>query len=483
MIAFRIIFFVSGILLTILAGAMIIPALLDIIFHDSDWVYFALSSGITLFFGVIMVLAFKPSGPIEPGIRETFLITVISWIALCAFGSLPFMFSYAAPSLTDALFESTSALTTTGASALTNLDFAPKGILLWRALLQWLGGVGIVLMALVILPNLRIGGMQLFRSEFSDRSEKMLPRVSQIASAIFGIYGMITLACTACYWFAGMRSFEALCNAMTTVSTAGLSTSDSSFQVFDSPSIEMIACVFMLIGASPLVIFARVFHGDFKAFFKDAQIRAFLGFTAACTLILGFWLWNSNTYEFGDALRFSAFSVISMITTTGFASADWGNWGTFPVLFLFFLMFIGGCTGSTAGGIKIFRYQVLLMAARLQMRHLRHPHRVNVPHYNRQPLNDEVFSSVLGFFALYLICYALLALGLSFSGLDILTSLSGSALTLGNVGVGIGPAIDPSGSFSNLPDLAKWLMMIGMIVGRLELLTVLILLTPNFWKS
>lgn len=483
MIAFRIIFFVVGILLTILAGAMIIPGFLDMVFHDSDWMYFALSSGITLFFGMLMILAFKPTTPIEPGIRETFLITVISWVGLCVFGSLPFALSYVAPTLTDALFETTSALTTTGASVFTNLDFAPRGILLWRALLQWLGGVGIVLMALIILPNLRIGGMQLFRSEFSDRSEKILPRVSQIASAIFGTYGFITLACMICYWFAGMPSFEALCNAMTTVSTAGLSTSDASFQTFDNATIESIACVFMVVGASPLIIFARITHGDFTSFFKDAQIRAFLGFTATCICILGMWLWMADTYDFANAIRFAAFSVISIITTTGFSSADWGNWGTFPALFLFFLMFVGGCTGSTAGGVKIFRYQVLLLAARLQMRHLRHPHRVNVPHYNHQQLNDEVFSAVLGFFALYLICYALLALGLSFSGLDILTSLSGSASALGNVGIGIGPSIDPSGNFAGFPDAAKWLMMIGMIVGRLELLTVLILLTPNFWKS
>ncbi|MEB3701908.1 Trk system potassium uptake protein TrkH [Candidatus Bealeia paramacronuclearis] len=327
MIAFRIIFFIVGILLTILAGAMAIPALLDIYYHDSDWVYFALSSGCTLFFGVLMILAFRPDGAIEPGIRETFLITVISWLALCLFGSLPFALSYAAPTFTDALFETTSALTTTGASVLTNLDFAPRGILLWRALLQWLGGVGIVLMALVILPNLRIGGMQLFRSEFSDRSEKILPRVSQIATVIFGTYSLITLTCVVSYWFAGMRSFEALCNAMTTVSTAGLSTSDSSFRVFDSTSIEMIACVFMLIGASPLILYARLFRGDFKSFLKDSQLRAFLLFTFLSILAMGLWLWSANTYELGHAFRHAAFSVISIVTTTGFSSADWGSWG------------------------------------------------------------------------------------------------------------------------------------------------------------
>jgi trk system potassium uptake protein TrkH len=354
---------------------------------------------------------------------------------------------------------------------------------LGRALLQWLGGIGLVVMAMTILPALKIGGMQLFRSEFSDRSEKYFPRVSQIASAILSTYLLISALCGVAYWLAGMTPFEAICMMMTTVSTAGFATSDLSVGAFDSYPIEFIAIVFMIMGSITLLLFTRFLQGDPKSIWRDSQVRVFVSLMAIATILLSFWLWGTDQYEFVNSVRHASFSVVSIATTTGFTTLDFNMWGSFPLIFLFLLMFVGGCTGSTAGGIKIFRFQILFKAAKVQILQLRRPHGVFVPLYNHQKLRETDFMSVLAFFALYIFCYAVLALSLSFTGLDVISSLSGSATILGNVGPGLGDQIGPSGHYGNLPDLAKWFMMFGMLVGRLELLTLLILFTPSFWRT
>lgn len=483
MITYRPILFIVGILLSILAVAMVVPALLDFIMGDINWVYFALACGTTGFFGVLLTLAYRSSEREELGVRETFLLTVACWVSLAVFASLPFIFSEAAGTTTDALFEAVSGLTTTGASVFTGLDQMSAGHLLWRALLQWLGGIGIVVMALTILPTLQIGGMQLFQSEFSDRSEKMLPRVSQIASAILSAYLLLSISCALLYWMAGMSPFEAICNMMTTVSTAGFSTGDASFQTFNNPMLELIAMVFMLIGGCTLILFIRLLHGEGKYFFGDSQIRSFFAIISIAIVVVVSWLWYSETYTFIEALRYGTFNVISILTTTGFSSADYSQWGSFGVVFLFFLMFVGGCTGSTSGGMKVFRFQILYEAAKVQIAQLRHPHGVFIPSYNGKPVNEKAFLSVLAFFALYILCYGALAIGLALCELDWLTSVSGSAAIMGNVGPALGEAIGPAGNFSSLPDGAKWMMMLGMLVGRLELLTIIILFTPGFWRG
>ncbi len=483
MIQSRFVVFILGIFLTILAVAMAIPALMDLLYRDPDWVYFGESAAITGFVGVLLTLAFRPEDEPVFAVRETFILTVSSWVAISLFASLPFILSSAAPTFTDAFFEAVSGLTTTGATVFKDLDYAPPGILLWRALLQWLGGIGLVVMAMTILPALKIGGMQLFRSEFSDRSEKYFPRVSQIASAILSTYLLISALCGVAYWLAGMTPFEAICMMMTTVSTAGFATSDLSIGAFDSYPIEFIAIVFMIMGSITLLLFTRFLQGDPKSIWRDSQVRVFVFLMAIATLLLSCWLWGTDQYELLNSIRHASFAVVSIASTTGFTTSDFNMWGSFPLIFLFLLMFIGGCTGSTAGGIKIFRFQILFKAAKAQILQLRRPHGVFVPLYNNQKLRETDFMSVLAFFALYIFCYAVLALSLSLSGLDVISSLSGSATILGNVGPGLGDQIGPSGHYGNLPDLAKWFMMFGMLVGRLELLTLLILFTPSFWKT
>lgn len=483
MIQGRFIIFILGIFLSILAMAMAIPAFMDLLYNDPDWVYFAEAATITGFVGVLLVLGFWPEDEPIFEVREAFILTVSSWILISVFASLPFIFSSAAPTFTDAFFESISGLTTTGATVFNNLDYAPPGILLWRALLQWLGGIGIVVMAMTILPTLKIGGMQLFRSEFSDRSEKYYPRVSQIASAILSTYLLLSVICGIAYWLAGMTPFQAICMMMSTVSTAGFATSDLSLAYFDSYWIELIAVVFMIMGSMTLLLFTRFLHGDVKPLWRDSQVRVFIFLITIASGLMGFWLWQTAQYNFFDSIRHGTFAVVSIASTTGFTTTNFNTWGSFALIFLFLLMFVGGCTGSTAGGIKIFRYQILFKAAKGQIFQLRRPHGVFVPLYNNQKLRETDFMSVLAFFALYIFCYAALALSLSLCGLDVISSLSGSATILGNVGPGLGAQIGPSGHYGGLPDVVKWISMFGMLLGRLELLTLLILFTPNFWRT
>ena len=483
MIQYRFISFILGIFLSILAVAMAIPALMDLLHGDPDWVYFGEASAMTGFVGILLGLSCKPNSPPTFEIRETFLLTIASWITISGFASLPFILSSAAPTFTDAFFEAVSGLTTTGATVFKDLDYAPPGILLWRALLQWLGGVGIVVMAMTILPALKIGGMQLFRNEFSDRSEKYLPRVSQVASAILSTYLLISTFCGIGYWLAGMTPFEAICMMMSTVSTAGFATSDLSIASFNSAWIEAIAILFMILGSTTLLLCTRFLQGDGKALWNDPQVRVYLWLLLVSSGCLTGWLWSTQGYDYLTALRQGTFAAVSIASTTGFTTADFRSWGGFSLIFLFLLMFVGGCTGSTAGGIKIFRFQILFKAAQVQLRQLRRPHGIFIPLYNTQRLKESEFMSVLAFFALYIFCYAALALTLALCGIDVVSSLSGSATVLGNVGPGLGNQISPTSNYSELPDLAKWLIMFGMLLGRLELLTILIFFTPSFWRT
>lgn len=483
MIQGRFVIFIVGIFLSILAVAMLIPTLMDLLYHDPDWVYFGQSAAITGFIGILLTLAFWSESDATFAVREIFILTVSSWVAISAFASIPFILSSAAPTFTDAFFEAISGLTTTGATVLRDLDYAPPGILLWRALLQWLGGIGIVAMAMTILPALKIGGMQLFRSEFSDRSEKYFPRVSQLASAILTTYLFISSLCGLAYWMAGMTPFEAICMMMSTVSTAGFATSDLSLGYFNSSWIELIAIVFMIMGSTTLLLLTRFLQGDPRSLWRDSQVRVYLSLLTIASGLMVLWLWETDQYDFWEALRHGAFTVVSIASTTGLRTVDFNTWGSFALIFLFFLMFVGGCTGSTAGGIKIFRFQILFKAAKSQILQLRRPHGVFVPLYNHQRMKEADFMSVLAFFALYIFCYAALALSLSFYGLDVISSLSGSAAILGNVGPGLGNQIGPSGDYGNLPEVAKWITIFGMLLGRLELLTLLILLTPGFWRT
>lgn len=479
----RPILFVVGILLLALGVLMTVPAAVDFLSHDFDWHVFLTASAVTTFVGYTLAVSYRPREMSGLTLRQTFVLTTLSWIVLTTFAALPFAFSTLPVTFTDAFFESMSALTTTGSTVFVGLDTAPVGILLWRGILQWIGGVGIIVMAVAVLPYLRIGGMQLFRTESSDLSEKVLPRVSQISGGIFAIYLALTVACAILLWVAGMTPFEAAVHAMTTLSTGGFSTSDGSIGHFNSAAMELILTVFMLAGAITFTLYLLAWHGEPQALWRSHQVRWFLGIVAIAVFMLSGWLLVVDGFGVFAAVRLSLFHVVSIITTTGFTAADYSQWGSFAVVLLYFVTFLGGCTGSTAGGLKIFRLQVLYALAVSQLRRTLHPHGMFQATYEDRPVTEAVALSVLGFFFLFGASFGGLALLLSLCGLDLVTSLSGAATALANVGPGLGPEIGPAGNFSSLPDFAKWVMALGMLLGRLEMVTLLVLFLPSFWRS
>ncbi|HJM51256.1 MAG TPA: TrkH family potassium uptake protein [Alphaproteobacteria bacterium] len=481
MIDFRPVLFLAGVLLATLGLTMLIPAVADAVTDNPDWKVFLASAFVTAFVGGSLILTNRGVSA-ALSVRQAFVLTTLSWIVMAAFAALPFSFSNLELDYTDAFFEAMSGITTTGSTVIAGLDAAPPGILLWRALLQWLGGIGIIVMAIAILPTLQVGGMQLFRMESSDASDKVLPRMAQITSAIGAIYLLLSLICFAALWGAGMTPFEAAAHAMTTIATGGFSTSDASVGHFDSALIDWIVIVFMLLGSLPFLLYLETVRGKPGALWRDTQVRWFLVTVLACLLAIAAWRWEGGL-EAAETLRLCAFNVISIITGTGYSTADYNTWGSFAVTAFFMFMFIGGCAGSTSCGIKIFRYQVLHQAAKVQIGRLWRPHGVFVAYYNRKPIPESVIEAVMTFFFLFALVFAALTLALTALGLDFVTSVSGAATAIANVGPALGDTIGPSGTFASLPAAAKWVLSLGMLLGRLELLTVLVLLTPGFWRG
>ena len=477
----RPILYVTGILLCTLALSMLLPIFVDLGMGNPDWKVFLLCMILTGFIGGALVLM-NSSDNFSMSMRQTFLMTTISWSVLALAAATPFALSDLDMSLTDSIFEAVSGITTTGSTVMTGLQDAPPGILLWRAILQWLGGIGIIVMALSVLPFLKVGGMQLFQTESSE-SEKALPRATQLAASIGIIYLGLTIACMICYQISGMGSFNSWAHAMTTIATGGFSTFDTSFAHHDKPFIEMTAIVFMLLGGLPFILYVKALRGNWKALFNDTQVRAFLSIIVIAVTLMVLYLTLQSTLPLGESLRRASFNVVSIITGTGYANGDYAAWGGFAVITMFFLMVVGGCAGSTTCGIKVFRFQVIYAVTITQLKQLIHPHGVFTPHYNHNPIPKGVSSSVMSFFFVYALCFTLLAIALSFIGLDFMTAMSGAVTSISNVGPGLGDTIGPSGTFEPLPDSAKWLMCVGMLLGRLELFTVLVLFLPAFWKN
>lgn len=478
---FRPVLYIIGFLLSAQSILMCIPAIVDAYTGSNEWQVFIFASLITLFVGIILIIANK-SEDFSLSIRQAFLLTTLSWIFFSFFGSIPFMFSDLKLSFTDALFESMSGTTTTGSTVISGLDNLPKGILLWRSLLQWIGGIGIIVIAIAILPILKIGGMQLFHAESSDSSEKVLPRATQIAKIIGMIYLGLTIICCLCLWFFNMPIFDAIAHSMTTIATGGFSTSDASIGKFNSLNIEIVISIFMILGSLPFVLYLQAVRGDILPLFKDSQIQLFLLLIILAIFLVTFWRYQ-NTVDFVSNFRPSFFNTISIFTGTGYTTQDFNNWGSFIIILFLFLMVIGGCAGSTTCGIKIFRIQILYQSTKVQIFKLLQPHNVIVPKYNRTPISESITTSVMGYFFMFIISYILIALILSFLGNDILTSLSGAATSIANVGPGLGNVIGPTKTFAQISDSTKWVLIIGMLIGRLELFAVIVLLTPTFWKD
>ncbi|MGG5873021.1 TrkH family potassium uptake protein [Pseudomonas peli] len=477
----RIIAFILGIFLITLAVSMLIPMLTLLLYSRTDDLNaFLWSSLVTAAAGIAMVIPGRPKeAQLRP--RDMYLLTTGSWLVVCIFAALPMVLIHHI-SYTDAFFETMSGVTTTGSTVLAGLDHASPGLLIWRSMLQWLGGIGFIGMAVAILPLLRVGGMRLFQTESSDWGEKVMPRSHMAAKYILFIYLSLTLIGFLGFWLAGMTPFDAINHAMTSISTGGYSTSDSSLANWSQPAVHWVAVVLMIFGGLPFTLYVATLRGNRKALFKDHQVRGFLGFLLATWLVFGTWLWLHSDNSWLDAFRIVAVNVTSVVTTTGYALGDYTTWGSFAVLLFFYLTFVGGCSGSTSGGLKIFRFQVAYVLLRANLQQLVHPRAVIKQQYNNHNLDEEIVRSLITFSFFFTITIGVIALGLTLLGLDWVTALTGAATAVCNVGPGLGPIIGPAGNFSSLPDAAKWLLTIGMLLGRLEILTVLVLVTRAFWR-
>ncbi len=474
--------YVIGLLVAVLGVAMALPLLVDIAEGQGQWPVFAQSALITTLAGGLIALSCANGVREGLTIQQTFLLTTGVWLTLPLFGALPFVLGATEARFVDAFFEAMSGLTTTGSTVLSRLEELPKGLLLWRGILQWLGGIGIIVVAMVFLPELRVGGMQIFRSEGFDTFGKILPRATEIASRISVIYLALSLACAMAYLASGMNVFDATVHAMTTIATGGFANYDTSFGAFQ-PASEYVAILFMLLAALPFVRFVQLSAGTARPLLHDSQIRAFFGTAIVIVCLVAIWNVVQENGSGEEAVRKAMFNAVSLLTGTGYASADYMLWGSFAVAVFFFTGLIGGCAGSTACSVKIFRYQLLVASIQSQLRKTRAPHGIFTPRYAGRPVDEEVLSSVMSFFVFFVVTLGLVAVALGMTGLDFITSISGAAAALANIGPGLGDQIGPAGNFAGLNDTAKWLLSAAMLIGRLELLAVYAILTVQFWRA
>lgn len=465
-----------------LATAMFLPAMIDLYYGHDDWQVFALSAFMVGGISLMTALATRGPPPVFTK-RMGFLLVNLLWVTFSLVGAIPLFLAEYQMSFAQAIFESVSAITTTGSTVLVGLDHMPPGILLWRSLLQWFGGIGIVALGLFVLPFLRVGGMSFFKLESSDTGEKPFARLANFTRAFIGIYVSITLLCAICYAWAGMGRFDALNHALTTVSTAGFSTHDASFGYFDSIPLLWISTVFMTICSLPfslLIVFVVRRRADSL---RDPQIIVFIGYMVVFSVVLAVYHHLVNDVGLGTALAHSFHNISSIVSTTGFASTDYTTWGPFAVALAFFATFMGGCTGSTAGGIKAYRFVVLFNIIGTGLKRLVYPNAVYSVRYGNAVIEPEAQKGIFLFIALYILLWALGSLGMTLLGYDFLTATSSAITALSNVGPGIGPVIGPAGNFSTISDPALYLLSVLMLAGRLEILSVLVLLTPLFWRQ
>ena len=458
---------------------MLVPIFVQFFFKEIDSSFFG-ASIITIIFGTLFFLSNLDHDK-KLNLQQAFLLTALSWLSIAIFGSLPLIFSEVNFSFTNAFFESMSGITTTGSTIIPNLEEMPKAILLWRAILQWLGGIGIIVMAITLMPIMNVGGMQLFKISNSDSSEKILPKSKEIALRLIYIYSGLTTLCAISYKILGMNTFDSITHSMTTIATGGFSNYNESIGFFNSFSIEISAMIFIILGSLPFIAYIKFLNGNRRIFFSDIQIRTFLKIILISILILSIYLFLDKSSELN--FRTVLFNVISILTGTGYVNAQFDNWGGFPLIIFIGLMFIGGCAGSTTCGIKIFRFQILYSFVLNQLKKIIYPKGIFVLKYNQSPVDDKFTASIISFIYMYLVIFFAITALLSLTGLDFITSISGAATSISNVGPGLGSTIGPNGNFSSLPDISKWILSFGMILGRLELFAILVLFLPSFWRN
>ena len=478
---YKTVFFTLGVLLIVLGFSMLVPVSIQLIYSEFNST-FIISSIITITFGALFFLANIDHNR-SLSTQQAFLLTALSWIGVAIFGSIPFIFSDLNLSITDAFFESMSGITTTGATIINNLSDTPKAILSWRAILQWLGGIGIIVMAITLMPIMNIGGMQLLKISSGDSSEKILPKTKQISLRLVLIYFSLTLLCAFFYKVCGMNFFDSLTHSMTTIATGGFSNYNQSIGFFESAKIEYVSIVFIILGSIPFISYIKFLSGNKKIIFKDEQIKLFFKLVFFSILILFIYLAIVNKSIFEIQLRSIIFNVVSILTGTGYVTKEFDQWGNFPLIFFLLLMFIGGCAGSTTCGIKVFRVHMLYFFLKNQLLKIIYPRAIINLKYNNDIVQDKLIASIISFIYLYIIIFFVISALLTLTGLNFITAVSGAASSISNVGPGLGNEIGPNSNYANLPAVSKWILSAGMILGRLEIFAILVIFLPSFWRN
>jgi len=478
---YKTVFFTLGILQIILGISMVIPILTQIIYSELDSSFIG-ASIISIVFGFLFLLS-NLNHDKKLNLQKAFLLTALSWLSIAIFGSLPFIFSNLELSITDSFFESMSGITTTGSTIISNLEVAPRSILVWRAMLQWLGGIGIIVMAITLMPIMNVGGMQLFKISSNDSSEKLLPKSKEVALRLIYVYLSLTLFCALTYKIFGMNFFDSITHSMTTIATGGFSNYNKSIGYFDSLPIEISSMIFIILGSLPFIAYIKFLNGNKKIFTSDIQIKSFIKIIIFSIILLFIYSVFHNKGFSEVNIRAIFFNVISILTGTGYVTGEFDGWGNFPLIFFLVLMFIGGCAGSTTCGIKIFRIQILYLFIVNQLKKIIYPKGIFIIKYDKNSVDNKFMASIISFIFLYLVIFFFITAFLSLSGLDFVTSISGAATSISNVGPGLGSIIGPNGNFSGLPEVSKWILSLGMILGRLELFAILVLFLPSFWRN
>ena len=482
MFDFKPISLVLGFLICATGCFLSIPLITEIIYKTDQWQIYAIPLIIYLIIGGSLIIINKDT-EMKLNLKGAFFLTGLCWVVMAIICTVPFMYAKTNLNFFDAFFESMSGITTTGSTTIINLESQPKGILIWRAILQWLGGIGIIVLAISVLPFLKVGGMQLFHMEGDDPYEKFLPRISLVIKKIFFIYIILTIICFISYYYFGMSVFDSITHSFSTISTGGFSTHDNSFAYFQDNRILLISMLFMLIGSFPFIILAQISLKKPLILFQDQQVRLFIMIIISLIASLYLLVGDQISSSISQKIITISFNSISIITGTGFVSDNFEQWGNYSSILFLFIMFIGGCAGSTTGGLKIFRFQILFLSVKNHIKKLVKPHGVFASKFNGNTIPESTFDSVTSFFFVYVLGFIVIAFLLSFSGLDLVTCLSAAATSISNVGPGLGEIIGPEGNFSQLTSYSKVILALGMLFGRLEILTLLILLSPFYWKN
>ncbi|MFA5515436.1 MAG: TrkH family potassium uptake protein [Desulfuromonadales bacterium] len=472
---------ILGAMLLFLAGALLLPLPFSFYFRDGAAAGFLAASALSAVAGGLCLKYFH--SPKELSVREGFAVVTFCWTFYALFGALPFVFSGAVPNYLDAVFETMSGFTTTGATIITDLAVVPQSIVFWRALTQWLGGMGIIVLSLAILPMLGVGGMQLFKAEFpGPTTDRLKPRIQDTAKLLWGVYVLLTVVETVLLLAGGMSFFEALSHAFATVATGGFATRDASVGAYGSAYLDGVITFFMFLGGINFYLHFQMLRGRLRDFYRNEEFLVYLGLAVGVTVLIMALNHGTVYASLADNLRYSAFQVVSILTTTGFATADYEGWPTLAQYLLVFLMFVGGCAGSTAGGIKIARLLLLFKHAQVQIYRLIHPRAVRLVKLGNTPVDRDVMQSILGFLALYIVIFVIASFLMALAGLDLVTAGASVIATLGNIGPGLG-AVGPTDNYANIAPFGKTVLITCMLLGRLELYTVLVLFFPSFWKK